>query len=59
MKKDNVEALKSSALVGVAFATSTGGMLYLTDNPHWDCFTLVSMFCGFLIGLLTTWYPEE
>lgn len=58
MKKDNVEALKSSALTGVAFGTTVGGVLFTTDNPHYLCVGVLALVMGFFVGLLTTWYPD-
>lgn len=58
MKKDNVEALKSSVLVGIAYGLLTGGIFLLIGNPHFLWFGLCSSAAGFLLGLLTTWYPD-
>lgn len=58
MKKDNVEALKSSVLTGVAFGTVVGGSLFLANNPHFLCVGVLAIFAGFCVGLLTTWYPD-
>lgn len=59
MKKDNIEALKSSALTGVAFALCLGGITYVTGSPHFKCLGALGLVSGFCLGVLTTWYPEE
>lgn len=59
MKKDNIEALKSSVLVGVAFMAVVGGVLFLTDSPYFLSAGLASLFFGFVVGLLTTLYLDE
>lgn len=58
MKRDNIEALKSSVLAGVAFGTVVGGVLFTTDNPHYLCVGVLALAMGFFVGLLTTWYPD-
>lgn len=59
MKKYNIEALKSSVLVGLSFGAITCGSLLLTHNPYYFELGCVALCLGFLVGLLTTWYPDE
>lgn len=59
MKNDNIEALKSSVLVGAAYAAMVGGVLLVT-KPEYACVSALAVFfIGFLLGILTTWYPED
>lgn len=59
MKNDNKEALKSSALVAVAFALLSGAICGLNGSNYTWLVMGVSGFAGLVIGLLTTWYPDE
>lgn len=59
MKKDNVEALKSSVLAGLANGMLFGGIGLLNNSPYWDICGCIGFFVGIVVGLLTTWDLEE
>ena len=50
----NKEAVKSSLLVGVAYASITGGILASHDKPF-VMWAGVAFIIGLLTGLFTTW----
>lgn len=59
MSNDNKNAVKSSLLVGGAFAAFWGVLAWLLDaNGVWS--VMWQMFLlGLAVGLVTTVYPEE
>lgn len=59
MKNENKEALKSSVLVCAAFAAFLYGITLLTNPPMAWISGIVGGLSGLLLGLMTTWYPEE
>lgn len=59
MKQENKEAFKSSVLVAVAYSAFLYGITYLTNKPMAWVAGIIGAWSGLLIGLLTTWYPEE
>lgn len=59
MKKDNMEAVKSSLLAGVASGVFFGGLLYVNGNPHYLCFGAIAYFVGTFVGLITTIHLDE
>lgn len=59
MSDKNKEAVKSSVLVGLAYAVFVGGVMLSTGKEHWYYGVLCSFFIGLLTGLLTTYYTEE
>lgn len=59
MKNENKEALKSSVLVGVAFAAFWYALVSLCNPPMAWVGCIVGGVAGLLLGLMTTWYPEE
>lgn len=59
MKKDNIEALKSSVVVGVAMMLFVADVMYLFGSSHILVGSLVGGLFGFLMGLLSTWDTEE
>lgn len=59
MKKDNIEALKSSVLVGLAYGAIVGGVLLANGKSYALLCGAIAIVVGFGIGVLTTWYPDE
>lgn len=56
--KDNKEALKSSVMVGLAYALLGGGVCMAAGKP---CLTvmIVLFIIGLALGLTTTWDVKE
>lgn len=59
MSDKNKEAVKSSVLVGLAYAVFVGGVMFSTGKEHWYYGELGGFFIGLFTGLLTTYYTEE
>lgn len=59
MSDKNEEAVKSSVLVGLAYAVFVGGIMLSTGKEPWYYGALGGFFIGLLTGLLTTYYTEE
>lgn len=59
LSKDNKEAVKSSVLVGVAYAMLLGGVMLSTGKEYWYYVALGGFFIGLFTGLLTTCYTED
>lgn len=59
MKKENKEALKSSVLVAVANSAFWYSIASLAGSPAAHIAGMGGAVVGLLLGLLTTWYPEE
>lgn len=59
LSNDNKEAIKSSVMVGVAYAMFLGGIMLSTGKEHWYYGALGGFFIGLLTGLLTTYYTED
>lgn len=59
MKKDNIEALKSSAIVAIAMGVFVADVLFLFNKPHILSGSLIGGVVGFIMGLSATWYTEE
>lgn len=59
MKNENKEALKSSVLVAVAYAAFWYGITLLVNPPMAWVGGVIGGISGLLLGLMTTWYPEE
>lgn len=58
LSKDNKEALKSSVMVGLAYALIGGGVCLATDKPYLLAMAVLFV-AGLLLGLTTTWDVEE
>lgn len=59
MSKDNIEALKSSMLVGLAYGAIGVWLGLLHQSSHWLLAGVIGFISGLIIGLLTTWDLEE
>lgn len=59
LSNDNKEAVKSSVMVGVAYAMFLGGIMLSTGKEHWYYGALGSFLLGLFTGLLTTCYTED
>ena len=61
LSKDNVDAIKSSVLVGIAYGACWGGIGYVfSHSPYAPLFGGIGGFvAGLLIGLATTWDMES
>lgn len=59
MSKDNIEAIKSSMLVGLAYGAIGVGVGLLHQSSHWLLAGIIGFISGLIIGLLTTWDLEE
>lgn len=59
MKKDNIEVLKSSVLVGLANGLLFGSIALLNSSQYWGICGYIGFFVGIIVGLLTTWDLEE
>lgn len=59
MKKENKEALKSSVLVSAAYGAFWYGITLLVNPSMALVGGVIGAVSGLLLGLMTTWYPEE
>lgn len=59
LSEDNKEAVKSSVMVGVAYAMFLGGIMLSTGKEHWYYGALGGFLLGLFTGLLTTCYTED
>lgn len=59
LSNDNKEAVKSSVMVGVAYAMFLGGIMLSTGEEHWYYGALGVFLVGLFTGLLTTCYTED
>lgn len=59
LSNDNKEAVKSSVMVGVAYAMFLGGIMLSTGKEHWCYVALGGFLLGLSTGLLTTCYTED
>ena len=59
LSEDNKEAVKSSVLVGVAYAVFVGGLMLSTRKDYCGYGALGGFLVGLFTGLLTTCYPED
>lgn len=59
LSNDNKEAIKSSVMVGVAYAMFLGGIMLSTGKEHWYYGALGGFLLGLSTGLLTTCYTED
>lgn len=59
LSEGNKEAVKSSVMVGVAYAMFLGGIMLSTGKEHWYYWALWGFLLGLSTGLLTTCYTED
>ena len=61
LSKDNVDAIKSSVLVGIAYGLFWGFLVYLLPGSTTNAIYtgIVAFVFGLLTGLLTTWDTES
>ena len=59
LSEGNKEAVKSSVMVGVAYAMFLGGIMLSTGKEHWYYGALVGFLLGLSTGVLTTCYTED
>ena len=59
LSNDNKEAIKSSVMVGVAYAMFLGGIMLSTGKEHWYYGALGGFLLWLFTGLLTTCYTED
>lgn len=59
LSNNNKEALKSSLMVGLAYAGLIGGVLSITRPDYWVIGAVSGLVGGLILGLTTTWYPDE
>lgn len=55
MKKDNIEAIKSSVLAGLANGLLFSGIGLINNSPDWHLCGYIGFLSGVVVGLLTTW----
>lgn len=59
LSEGNKEAVKSSVMVGVAYAMFLGGIMLSTGKEHWYYWALGGFLLGLSTGVLTTCYTED
>lgn len=61
LSKDNVDAIKSSVLVGIAYGSFWGLLVYMKSSSTTNAILtgIVAFVIGLVTGLLTTWDMES
>ena len=61
LSKDNVDAIKSSVLVGIAYGAFWGLLVYMKSSSTTNAILtgIVAFVIGLVTGLLTTWDMES